>query len=145
MGSEMCIRDRYGLTLPSLISTRLAGDGDSGQSNEIGFIASLGYRLDIPEKDITFEPSVYAQKLLFTPFHVDVNLKASFLSEQLTAALTGSIGAENRIGFLVGTQVSNLGIHYAYNASTHQFQQFNNGSHELSVNFRLQPYKKVNQ
>ncbi len=138
-------RITYGLTLPSLISTRLAGDGDSGQSNEIGFIASLGYRLDIPEKDITFEPSVYAQKLLFTPFHVDVNLKASFLSEQLTAALTGSIGAENRIGFLVGTQVSNLGIHYAYNASTHQFQQFNNGSHELSVNFRLQPYKKVNQ
>ena len=134
----------YGLTLPSLISSRLSGDGDSGQdTSEIGFIASVGYRLDIPEKDITFEPSIYAQKLMFTPFHVDINLKASFLNEQLTAAISGSAGAENRIGFLVGTQVNNLGIHYGYNASTREFQQFNNGTHELSVNLRLQPYKKV--
>jgi len=98
----------YGLTLPSLISQRLGGDGDSGQDREIGFIASVGYKLDIPDKDISFEPSVYAKKLLFVPFHVDINLKADFLDEQLTAAITGSIGGESRLGFLVGTQVTML-------------------------------------
>lgn len=132
----------YGITLPSLISQRLSGEGDTDQETEIGFIASLGYRLDIPDRDITFEPSVYVKKLLYVPLHVDINLKADFLDEQLTAALTGSLGAENRIGFLVGTQVNNLGIHYAYNLSTHEFQQYNNGSHELSLRFRLVPYDR---
>ncbi len=132
----------YGLTLPSIISQKLSGDGDS-QDTEIGFIASVGYRLDIPEKDITFEPSVYAKKLLFVPFHVDINLKADFLNEQLTAGLSGSVGGEKRIGFLIGTQVNNFGFHYSYNLSLHKFQQYNNGSHELSLKLRLQPYQKV--
>lgn len=132
----------YGLTLPSIISQKLSGDGDS-QDSEIGFIASVGYRLDIPDKDITFEPSVYAKKLLFVPFHVDINLKADFLNEQLTAGLSGSVGGEKRIGFLIGTQVSNFGFHYSYNLSLHEFQQYNNGSHELSLKLRLQPYQKT--
>lgn len=133
----------YGLTLPSIISQRLSGDGNS-EDDEIGFIASVGYRLDIPEKDITFEPSLYAKKLLFVPFHVDINLIANFLSEQLTAGLIGSAGGgEDRIGFLIGTQVSNFGFQYSYNLSIHEFQQYNNGSHELTLKLRLQPYKKI--
>ena len=132
----------YGLTLPSIISQKLSGDGDE-QDREIGFIASLGYRLDIPSKDITFEPSIYAKKLQYVPFHVDINLKADFLNEQLTAGITGSVGAEDRIGFLIGTQVNSFGFHYSYNLSLHKFQQYNNGSHELTLRLRLQPYQKV--
>lgn len=130
----------YGLTVPSAISQKLSGDGDS-QGREIGYIASLGYRMAIPDKDIVFEPSIYAKKLLYVPFHVDINLKADFLNEQLTAGLSGSVGGENRLGFLVGTQVSNFGFHYSYNLSLNEFQTYNNGSHELTMKLRLQPYK----
>lgn len=129
----------YGLTLPSIISQRISGDGESVDT-EIGYIASVGYRFDVPEKDLVFEPSIYVKKLLYVPLHVDINLKADFLNEQLTAGLTGSVGAEQRIGFLIGTQLSNFGFHYAYNLSIHDFQQYNNGSHELSLKLRLQPY-----
>lgn len=129
----------YGVTLPSIISQRLGGNGASGEQ-EIGFVASVGYRMDIADKDLVFEPSVYAKKLLYVPFHVDINLKASFLNEQLTAGLSGSVLGEKRIGFLIGTQLKNLGFHYSYNLSLHEFQQYNNGAHELSFKLRLQPY-----
>lgn len=132
----------YGLTLPSIISQRLGGSGNS-VDKEIGFVASVGYRMDIEDKDIVFEPSVYAKKLLYVPFHVDINLKADFLNNQLTAGLSGSILGEKRIGFLLGTQLKNFGFHYSYNLSLHEFQQYNNGSHELSFKLRLQPYKRA--
>ena len=130
----------YGITLPSIISQRINGDGNTGDS-EIGYIVSVGYRLEVEDKDLAFEPSIYAKKLLYVPFHVDINLKADFLNEQLTAGLTGSVGAENRVGFLIGTQLSNFGFHYSYNLSLNDFQQYNNGAHELGLRLRLQPYK----
>ena len=60
----------------------------------------------------------------------------------MTAGITYSNGAEERVGFLVGTQVGNFGFHYSYNLSLHEFQQYNNGSHEISVRLRLQGYNK---
>ena len=131
----------YGIALPSLISSRL-GEGSTTGDKEIGFIASLAYRMEMPDKDVVFEPSVYAKKLMFVPFHVDINLKADFLNEKLTAGLIGSVGAEERVGFLIGTQLSNFGFHYTYNLSLHKFQNYNNGSHELSLKLRLQPYNR---
>lgn len=133
----------YGVSFPSLISQKVSGPDGDPTNSEISFIGTLGYRLEVPGKDLVFEPSIYAKKLMLVPFHVDVNLKADFLNEQLTAGLTYSYGAEERLGFLVGTQVNNFGFHYSYNMSFHDFQQYNNGSHELSVRLRLIPYSKT--
>ena len=131
-------RITFGLALPSLVSSQVSGpEGDQADAG-IGFIANLGYRLEVPEKDFVFEPSIWARQLMLVPFHVDVNLKASFLDEQLSTALTYSVGAEERIGFMIGTQIQNFGFGYSYNFSFHEFQQFNNGSHELSLRLRLQ-------
>lgn len=130
----------YGVAFPSAVSFGLGDNQD--ENTEFGYIANLGYRMEIPDKDIVFEPSIYAKKLMFVPFHVDINLKADFLNETLTAGLIGSVGAENRIGFLFGTQISNFGFNYTYNMSLHEFQSYNNGSHELGLRFKLQPYRK---
>ncbi len=130
----------YGVSFPSIISQRVSGPDSDAASSDLSFIGTLGYRLEVPDKDLVFEPTIYAKKLMLVPFHVDVNLKADFLSEQLTAGLTYSYGAEERLGFLIGTQVSNFGFHYSYNMSFHEFQQYNNGSHELSLRLRLIPY-----
>ena len=135
-------RITFGLALPSLVSSQVSGpEGDQADAG-IGFIANLGYRLEVPEKDFVFEPSIWARQLMLVPFHVDVNLKANFLDEQLSTALTYSVGAEERIGFMIGTQIQNFGFGYSYNFSFHEFQQFNNGSHELSLRLRLQPYTR---
>ncbi len=135
-------RITFGLALPSLVSSQVSGPEGDQADGGIGFIANLGYRLDVPEKDIVFEPSIWARQLMLVPFHVDVNLKADFLDEQLSTALTYSVGAEERIGFMIGTQIQNFGFNYSYNFSFHEFQQFNNGSHELGLRLRLQPYTR---
>ncbi len=130
----------YGVAFPSLVSQKVSGpDGDAAAS-ELGFIANVGYRMEMPEKDLIIEPSIYAKKLMLVPFHVDVNIKADFLGESLTTGLTYSVGAEERLGFLIGTRMSNFSFHYSYNMSFHEFQQYNNGSHELGLRLRLMPY-----
>lgn len=132
----------YGVSFPSLVSQKVSGPAGDDSKSEINWIANVGYRLEVADKDLVFEPSVYVKKLMLVPMHVDLNLKADFLGEQLTAGLTYSYGAEERVGFLIGTRVSNFGFHYSYNMSFHDFQQYNNGSHELSLRLRLQPYTK---
>ena len=127
----------YGIALPSVISQRIDDSSNALIGRDFGVIANIGYRHDIPEKDIVIEPSIYAKQLMLVPFHVDFNLLLGLLDEKINMGLTYSSGAEKRLGFLVGTYIDNFGIFYAYNASFNQFQNYNNGSHELSLKLKL--------
>ena len=124
----------YGLSFPSLVSTRIE-DTNSETEREIGYIFNLGYIFD--KSDVVFEPSIMVKKLNQVPFHADINLLGRFLEDKLRGGITYTVGADEKIGFLVGTIIGNLNFTYAYNASRHEFQTYNNGSHELSVLFRL--------
>jgi type IX secretion system PorP/SprF family membrane protein len=132
----------YGLTLPALISQRVSGV-DSGTKGDFAYIATLGYNHRIADKDITITPSVYAKQLMFVPFHVDINLLASFLNENLQAGLNYTVGGEKRIGFLLGANMGNFGLNYSYNLTTQQFQSYGNGSHEIGLRLRLVPTPKT--
>jgi len=128
----------YGLTLPSLVSAMLS-EFDSGTRGDktIGAIGHLGYRHRIKEYDITLEPSVVFKYLMLTPTHADVNLKVSFLDETLTGGLSYTLGGEDRFGFLAGVNIENFGFYYSYGISFHDFQQYNNGSHELTLKYNI--------
>ena len=131
---------KYGLTLPALISSQVQDVGSvdtSSVSRETGLIVHLGYEYDLPDSDVSIEPSIIVKKLMFVPTSVDLNLKGSFLNNKLTGGLTYTIGAEQRLGFLIGTEVRNLNIYYSYNVSSHDFQQYNNGSHDLTLRINL--------
>lgn len=130
---------KYGLTLPSLVSSKLddAITTDSTDARELGLILHLGYEYDLPDSDVSVEPSIIVKKLMFVPTHVDLNLKATFLNDRLTGGLTYTLGAEKRLGFLIGTEVRNLNLYYSYNVSSHEFQQYNNGSHDLTFRINL--------
>ncbi len=131
----------YGATLPALISNRISGFSDETKG-DLAFIGTLGYRHSIPEKDIVITPTVYAKRFMFTPFHVDINLLASFLDERLNAGVNYTVNGEKRLGFLVGGRAGNFGFNYSYNVTTQQFQTYANGSHELGLTLRLMPPKK---
>jgi len=133
----------YGLTLPSLVSSML-NDFDNGTTGdkEFGAIVHLGYRHRIPDYDIVLEPSVIYKYLMLTPTHSDINLKAKFLDESLTGGLTYSIGGENRFGFLAGVNIDDFGFYYSYNISFNDFQQYNNGGHELSFTYTIDKIQK---
>lgn len=128
----------YGLTVPSLVSTMLNdfSNGVTGDK-EIGVIGHLGYRHDIAKYDMVLEPSIILKYLMFTPTHVDLNLKAEFLDNTLVGGLNYTVGGEERLGFLVGVNIDNLGFYYSYNMSFQDFQQYNNGSHELSLKYNI--------
>ncbi len=128
----------YGLTLPSLVSSML-NDFDSGTTGdkEFGAIVHLGYRHRLPDYDLVIEPSIVYKYLMLTPTHADLNLRLKFLDESLTGGLTYSVGGENRFGFLAGVNIDDFGFFYSYNISFNDFQQFNNGSHELSFTYTI--------
>jgi type IX secretion system PorP/SprF family membrane protein len=135
----------YGIALPSVISQRLNDDTGTLMGRDFGVIANIGYRYDMPDKDLVIEPSIYAKQLMLVPFHVDFNLRLGLLDEKINMGLTYSNGAEDRLGFLIGAYLDNFGVFYAYNASLNQFQNYNNGSHELSLKLKLKPVAESNE
>ena len=132
----------YGLVLPGLLDMML-GDEDDEVANEFGYILHLGYRIDVASYDMIIEPSIIAKSLRYVPFHVDINVLGKFLDEQLTGGISYTVNADEKLGFLIGARVNAFNFFYSYNISRHEFQQYNNGSHELSVRFDLGRKDKV--
>ncbi len=126
----------YGLSLPSLVSSRI-DDNPSTTEREIGYIFNVGYKFDQLDSDFSLEPSLWVKKLMNVPFHADINILGRFLDDRLRGGLSYRVGADEKLGFLIGFGVNTLNFTYAYNASRHEFQQYNNGSHELSVRFDI--------
>ncbi|HMP31980.1 MAG TPA: PorP/SprF family type IX secretion system membrane protein, partial [Saprospiraceae bacterium] len=129
----------YGIALPSLLSSRIS-DGSS-DPRDLGFIFNVGYKLMDVAPDVSIEPSIFVKKLNNVPTHVDFNLKAGFLEEKLTGGVTYRLGADNRLGFLLGFKLNVIDIFYSYNTSTWQFQDYNRGAHEIAFKMALQNKK----
>lgn len=126
---------KYGVSFPSLISSKInIEDGDPGD-RDLGYIAHFAYMTKTKESNIGIEPSIFIKSLNNIPTHVDLNVKLSFLEGKFVGAAGYTLGADKKIGFLMGTNVENLSINYSYNISTRTFQDYNNGAHEFSVAF----------
>ncbi len=126
----------YGIALPSLISSRL-DNANVDEKRDLGFILNLGYNVKSQSSGISLNPSLILKKLNHIPTHVDLNLKLGFLEDRLISGVTYRVGAENNVGFLLGVNIDRVGFHYTYNVSSRQFQDYNNGAHEISAKFRI--------
>jgi len=126
----------YGISFPSLISSRLTEVG-SDAGRDLGYIVQLGYKLESPSTGITLTPTMALKTLMNTPTHVDLNATFGFLDDQLIGGVGYTLGGEKRLGFLIGTKVEKLQINYSYSVSSHEFQQYNNGGHEISLSLGL--------
>lgn len=127
-----------GLSLPKMINARI-DDVDYGEDeNEFFryFTFMAGYRIDIEDYDIKLEPSIFMKRLENVDFQFDANLKALFLDEQLIGGITYSNGTGDRLGFLIGTQLQAFRLYYSYDVSFQQYQDYANGSHELTLGFK---------
>ncbi len=125
----------YGLAIPSLVSSRL--DEDENNERELGFIFSLGYKMTSKTTGINLTPSIMVKKLNEVPTHIDLNARFGFLEDKFTSGITYTVGADKRLGFLLGTNVDALNVYYSYNVSSHDFQDYNNGSHEIMMTLNL--------
>ncbi len=131
-----------GLTLPNLVYARIdqatvpsVVDNDPFRQ----FTFMLGYRFKAADEAIRVEPSLLMRRLRNAPFQTDINLKLSFLDEQLIGGLVYSVGGASKAGFLIGTRLNNFLIAYSYDVGLIDFQSYNNGGHEITVGIRINP------
>ena len=102
-----------------------------------GYVVGLGYKFDVQNSDMTITPSVYINQFDYRPLHVDLNLIMTFLDDRLRSGVMYTLGADNSLGFLIGTKINNLYFNYSYNVSFNPIQEYNNGGHELGFGIIL--------
>ena len=81
------------------------------------------------------ETSVIFKRVRNVDPHVNINLIASFLKEQLITGLTVRSGTGSTLGFVLGTKYNTVRFIYSYDVYMDDFQQYNGGSHEITVGF----------
>ena len=64
------------------------------------------------------------------------------MDDKFTSGISYVVGADQRLGFLIGFAIDKLNLYYSYNTSMREFQDYNNGSHEISVKLRLKGGEK---
>ncbi len=130
----------FGISFPNVVKQRIAeisGDVVLDDLKSFPYAVHLGYRHVVKNYNFTVEPSVTVKDLRYSPFLIDLNLKLSFLDEQLVGGVGYSIGDNSRAALLLGTRLDNLRFFYSYDVSLGDFQQYNNGSHELTLVYKL--------
>lgn len=129
----------YGLVFPGLVSSSLDDDEDL-TDRKFSYMVNLGYRLESEANDIVATPGVAIKDLQGVPTFIELSLTLGLLEEKLTGGLNYSVGGDERLGFLLGLQINSLNFLYGYNISRHEFQDYNNGSHEITLAFNISGY-----
>ena len=87
---------------------------------------------------MVIEPSIGLRKISDVPFGTDLNVLAKMLDDRLFAGFTYSYNPSwHRIALLGGVKIDRFSFMYSYDQSYLEFQNFNNGSHELTLAFEL--------
>ena len=124
-----------GLTINNLIANRL--DEITGRTvNEgLNFTFLLGHKFALMDSKITLTPSLMMRDIQAAPFMLDVNVQAGFMEDQFIAGL--SYRYLGSVGLLLGTQQKGFRLYYSFDLGFGGFQQYSNGSHELTVGYAI--------
>lgn len=134
----------FDIALPGLVRARISDTNTQDESPaQFNYLLGVGYPFQIASYDMIVEPSIYIKKFRNIPMHVDINALMRFLDSRLLSGITYSRGADNRLGFLIGTQINTLRFNYSYNITFHESQQFNNGGHEIGLGLVIDPRKPM--
>lgn len=143
LGTHILYDERLfvGLAFPNTIRTRLdevpvEEQGNGGALFE-HYIFQLGYILDVPAQNFKVVPSLTMRKFRDTPYQIDLNVQGRFLEDKLIAGLTFRPSSKGSAVFLIGTKYNKFQFFYSYDVAFSNFQQYNGGSHELSVALSL--------
>lgn len=128
----------FDVAFPGLVRANLNSAQNIAESKAtFNYFFGLGYPFKVSDYDMSIVPSVYIKKFRNVPLSVDFNALFKFMDGKLQSGITYSNGSDNRLGFLIGTQLNTLIFNYSYNISFHDSQQYNNGGHEIGVGLKL--------
>ena len=126
-----------GLSFQNLVVTRI-GEIESGEAEGSFFkfvTLNFGHTFDIEEYNFKLTPSVMVQRIQDTPFRADFNIMGSFIGDKLITGVSYRAGLGGAVGLLLGTNVDVFRIYYSYDVSFQNVQQYNGGTHEVTVAF----------
>jgi type IX secretion system PorP/SprF family membrane protein len=124
-----------GLTINNLVSNRLENISGTTTTEGFNYTFLLGQHFRIEELNVNLTPSIMMRNVQDAPFMMDFNLQAGFLDDQFIAGLSYRyLGA---VGLLLGTKLNGFQLYYSYDLAFGGFQQYNNGSHELTVGYSI--------
>ncbi|MCB0640430.1 MAG: PorP/SprF family type IX secretion system membrane protein [Phaeodactylibacter sp.] len=128
-----------GLSFPNLIVAKISDIVSSDPEGSFFkyFTFYLGHRFYVREYSLSLEPSLMVRRVQDVPFNLDFNFKAGFLDDKLIAGLSYRSGLGGALGILLGTEIKPFRIFYSYDVSFQRFQQYNGGSHEVTLAFRF--------
>lgn len=129
----------FGLSTANMVRARLNDYDNESFAGEIfqHWMFQLGYRFDLKEQDVILEPSVFIRRARNAPLLVDLGFRASFLDQRITGGLVYRAGSGGMLGLMVGTSINTFRVLYSYDVGFQRFQQYSNGSHEITVGFAL--------
>ena len=132
-----------GLSFPNLIVAKISDIVSSEPEGAFFkyFTFYMGHRFFIREYSLSLEPSLMVRRVQDVPFNLDFNFKAGFLDDKLIAGLSYRSGLGGALGILLGTEIKPFRLFYSYDVSFQRFQQYNGGSHEVTVAFRFDRLK----
>ena len=139
-GAHGVIQDKFllSVTLPQLLHTKLnSREGEVEQDKIFNYVLGLGYIFESQEYALKVVPSLYVKKLGYFNTLIDANLLFSFSDDKFTSGLSYELGDEGTFGFLIGTKFGNFNLYYSYDFAFKEFQTYNNGSHELTLGYRI--------
>ncbi len=128
----------FGFSAPNLISARLGNvyvkSGEKSSFLNSG-LATLGYKFSF--SDFNLQPSVMIGKSRTVPFIADINLRSSFANEAALVGVTYHAGLWKAVSIMLGTKLNGLLLGYTYDYSFQGFQNYNGGSHEITIGFEF--------
>jgi type IX secretion system PorP/SprF family membrane protein len=129
------------IALPNTVRARLDQVPIDEQTQQTSlfehYIFQIGYIVDVKNQNFKLIPSLAFRQIRDTPFQVDVNLQGRFLDDKLITGVTYRPSTDGSVSFLIGTKYKALQICYSYDVSFSKFQQYNGGSHELTLGISL--------
>jgi type IX secretion system PorP/SprF family membrane protein len=129
---------RLGISIPHIVETRMDQTNvtttQTKADRPFNFTGFVGAIWKMPEYRVVLEPSIGLRKISDVPFGADLNILARMMDDKLFAGFTYSYNPSwHRVAMLGGIKLERLGIFYSYDQSYLDFQNFNNGSHELTL------------
>ena len=138
--------DRFyaGLSIPRMFKNNVAGDGSSEVSNSMNFkiwhyYATTGYIFPISES-VKLKPSLMIKAVQGAPIIADVTVNALFKD---VFWLGISYRTEDSFAGLAAFQITpQLRVGYSYDYTTTELNNYNNGTHEITLGYDFSFNKK---
>lgn len=130
----------FGLSDMNMLNNKIRWKNPTGRLTP-HYYSVIGYNFKL-SKDFALQPSVLLKYNDPTPAQLEYTMKLSFKD---MVWIGGNYRSDDAVSFMMGvTVIKKLNIAYAYDYSLSTIKKYNQGSHEISLNYNFIKKKVVN-